>query len=269
MKPATLPRWAEQVDGTPAANIAEPNALDKDTGYPAGGAVPTSGGLNWLFRTILAWLKYLDGLANEALTWTAKHTFEAGLSSDVAPVSAGDMVRKADLDAAVALLNDALSALTGRVVIIEESFGGANTYSNQTTSTAAGAQVTLTPVVSGGGSRLVTLSYSVHVAASTQGNHANTGSIDALISLYRSIDGGAEALVGTLSVVGSIGPLEYEPEILSSFGLGMASGHVDFTDGGTILGQVVTYRAVISSRAYSISATVNTSSQVLRVVSVE
>src|SRR6266545_7336528 len=98
-KPATLPRWAETAGGTPAANLLAPNSGKQDQGYALAGDVPASGVLNWLFNTILAWCKYLDGLTNEALTWAAKHTFGAGLASSVAPSAGTDVVRKTELDA--------------------------------------------------------------------------------------------------------------------------------------------------------------------------
>lgn len=87
-KPSTLPRWAETAGGTPAANIVAPNSGKQDTGYATGGDVPTSGGLNWLFNTILAWLKYINSLfetANAALEVTG----QAGKSGVVGTGGAG------------------------------------------------------------------------------------------------------------------------------------------------------------------------------------
>jgi hypothetical protein len=74
-KPTDLPRWAEEVDGTPATNIVEPNAGKKDLGWTTGGDVPTSDGLNWYMRLVYKWAQWLDGLQGEALTWAENQTF--------------------------------------------------------------------------------------------------------------------------------------------------------------------------------------------------
>lgn len=69
-KPTTLPRWANV-----AGNILAPNAALQDTGW-VDGAIPTAKALNWLLRWNYEWAKYVQGLEAEALTWTARHTFQ-------------------------------------------------------------------------------------------------------------------------------------------------------------------------------------------------
>lgn len=93
-KPTTLPRWA--TGGT--AQIVEPTEGKKDTGWVPMEKPPAQYE-NWARKLVYDWLVYLNGLANEAFTWSMKHTFSAGLSSGVAPAAAQDVVRKAELDA--------------------------------------------------------------------------------------------------------------------------------------------------------------------------
>ncbi len=75
-KPTQLPRWAT---GGSAKVTPEPTEGKKDLGFVASEKPPESY-VNWAFRRIYDWLVYLDGLTNEALTWAAKHTFNAGLA---------------------------------------------------------------------------------------------------------------------------------------------------------------------------------------------
>jgi len=71
----------------------DPGATKRNTtGYVPAEKVPAQH-LNWFLGNISAWITYLKNLAGEALTWTAKHTFSAGLSSGVAAGSANDLVR--------------------------------------------------------------------------------------------------------------------------------------------------------------------------------
>jgi hypothetical protein len=62
------------------------------TGYVPAEKVPSQH-LNWYFGNVSAWITYLKNLAGEALTWSAKHTFSAGLASGTAASSANDLVR--------------------------------------------------------------------------------------------------------------------------------------------------------------------------------
>jgi len=75
----SLPRWA--TDGS--AQITEPSSGKKDTGWvPA--EKPPAQYMNWLFKTIYNAAVVLDGLAGIAMTWTAAHVFNAGLSASSA-----------------------------------------------------------------------------------------------------------------------------------------------------------------------------------------
>jgi hypothetical protein len=98
-QPGTLPRWAETVSGTQASNVVGPAAGKQDTGYVTGGDIPTSGGLNWLFRWIYKWCQYVAGLTSEALTWTARQTFSGGATVVDPPVNATDAASKGYVDA--------------------------------------------------------------------------------------------------------------------------------------------------------------------------
>lgn len=68
-KPILIPRWGELVDGTPATNLNEPTSGLKDTGY-AVNAIPTSSALNWIFRAIYAWIKWIDGEITDGVDLT-------------------------------------------------------------------------------------------------------------------------------------------------------------------------------------------------------
>lgn len=73
-KPTLFPDW-----DTTEANMAEPSSGLKSAGY-ATNDVPASNHYNWMLRQIGKWVRYLDGLAGEAITWTAAHIFQAGIS---------------------------------------------------------------------------------------------------------------------------------------------------------------------------------------------
>lgn len=73
-KPSELPRWAD--DG---GDIVEPLEGKKDIGYEEG-ELPVHSEMNWLFNLIYLWAQYLDGLTGEALTWTAAHIFQKGIT---------------------------------------------------------------------------------------------------------------------------------------------------------------------------------------------
>jgi hypothetical protein len=92
-KPTQLPRWAT---GVSAVIAPEPTEGKKDLGWTVGEKPPRQY-QNWWMRRVYEWCLYLDGLANEAFTWAAKHTFAAGLRlSDMADPGApadGDVWR--------------------------------------------------------------------------------------------------------------------------------------------------------------------------------
>jgi len=95
-----LPRWAESLTGTQASNVVGPPAGKQDTGYATGGDIPTSGGLNWLFRWIYKWCQYVAGLTGEALTWTARQTFNGGCTVPASTPASSDAARRSEVDAA-------------------------------------------------------------------------------------------------------------------------------------------------------------------------
>src|SRR6266498_284574 len=124
-KPSQLPRWAETAGGTPAANIVAPNGGKQDTGYTTGGDVPTSGVLNWLFNTILAWVKYINGVFE-----TATAALEVTGAADRAGVAATGGTGNSFGVMAIggATDGDGLTSLgTGHGVGLRV-FGGASTY---------------------------------------------------------------------------------------------------------------------------------------------
>lgn len=75
-KPSTLPRWANLAA---PADIVDPPSGKKDSGWLTGEKPPHSY-FNWWKNLVYQWTVYLDGLTGEALTWTAAHIFQAGVT---------------------------------------------------------------------------------------------------------------------------------------------------------------------------------------------
>ena len=73
-KPASLPRWAD-VGG----EIVEPSSGKKDTGW-LDSEMPPHSYFNWWQNLVYQWTVYLDALTTEALTWTAAHVFQKGIT---------------------------------------------------------------------------------------------------------------------------------------------------------------------------------------------
>ena len=74
-KPTDVPRWAD--DG---GDIVEPLEGKKDIGYEDA-ELPTHSEMNWLFNLIYQWAVWLDGLQDEALTWTKLNTFTQSVAN--------------------------------------------------------------------------------------------------------------------------------------------------------------------------------------------
>jgi hypothetical protein len=77
-KPTSLPRWASTVTGD-TTRVQAPTSGRQDVGW-APGERPPAQHLNWLLNIIYQWLAYLNGLAGEAITWTAAHVFSSTVS---------------------------------------------------------------------------------------------------------------------------------------------------------------------------------------------
>jgi hypothetical protein len=92
-KPTTLPRWASDV----TAAITEPNEGQKNTGWVTAQRPPHQY-FNWWMRLVYFWIQWLDGFLNEAHTWAAKHIFNAGLASSIAPTAGDDVANKTYVD---------------------------------------------------------------------------------------------------------------------------------------------------------------------------
>jgi hypothetical protein len=107
-KPTTVPRWATGA----SADVVEPPSGKLDAGWVPGEKAPAQW-WNWWRKGVSDWLAYVNGLAGEALTWTAKHTFSAGLATPVAPAADEDVVNKAFAKNAANLTSGTLPA--GRI----------------------------------------------------------------------------------------------------------------------------------------------------------
>ncbi|WP_243338564.1 hypothetical protein [Anaeromyxobacter soli] len=101
VKPTNAARWAEALDGTPSADIVEPNGAQKDAGWAANQAPPASY-FNWWQWAVYQWIKWLRDsalvLLDAAQTFTAKQTFQAGLATPLAPAAGDDVANKAYVD---------------------------------------------------------------------------------------------------------------------------------------------------------------------------
>lgn len=77
-------RWAVTTGGAEGSNQSNPLTDLKDNGW-ATNAVPTSGNLNWLFRKIHAWFKFLDPLFSSggSLTLPAAQTLTVPGDTDL------------------------------------------------------------------------------------------------------------------------------------------------------------------------------------------
>jgi len=75
-KPSTLPRWANLAA---PGDLVDPPSGKKDSGWLTGEKPPHSY-FNWWKNLVYLWTVYLDGLTGEALTWTAAHVFQAGVT---------------------------------------------------------------------------------------------------------------------------------------------------------------------------------------------
>jgi hypothetical protein len=80
-KPGTLPRWAETAGGVAAGagQITAPSSGKQDTGWNVA-ELPPAQIFNWLLWTLYQWIKWINDLANQAMTWTAAHIFQAGVT---------------------------------------------------------------------------------------------------------------------------------------------------------------------------------------------
>lgn len=94
-KPASVPRWAEDIGGTPSANIVEPASSQKDSGWPGGGYKPPAEFFNWFQQLTYRWILYLQDLENQAITWTALHVFQkkVTITAGVASNHAGAVIK--------------------------------------------------------------------------------------------------------------------------------------------------------------------------------
>lgn len=81
-QPGSVPRWASTVTADPT-RVVEPTSGKKDVGY-ASQERPTAQHINWLLNNIYLWVLYLQGLAGEALTWTAAHIHSAAVTFNAA-----------------------------------------------------------------------------------------------------------------------------------------------------------------------------------------
>jgi hypothetical protein len=149
-QPGTLPRWAETASGTPASNLVGPPAGKQDAGFATGGDIPTSGGLNWLFRWIYKWCQYVAGLTGEALTWTARQTFSGGATVVDPPVNPTDAASMGYVDAEATARAAAVTAEASARTAADAAEAAARTAADSAEETARAATDALLMPKAGG-----------------------------------------------------------------------------------------------------------------------
>ncbi len=130
-KPASVPRWAETVGGAAAANIVEPNEGKKDIGYDTGGDIPTSGGLNWILRTLYSWVKWINAGTSAATASTVMERDASGRTKTADPAADTDVdtqgARNTSIGTHNAVTNphSATSAATADRIMLRDAAGRA------------------------------------------------------------------------------------------------------------------------------------------------
>lgn len=159
-KPTETFTWATD----PGATVLEPLIGEKAAGFAIGpGNKPRASWMNYLFRTVGQWISWLDGLAGEAFTWTALHTFAGGVY-----VSEGDLEVDGTVTAGAIVTPNTVAAKntakamgiiqTTHATPLRAGFGASAAVSN-----AAGyVDVTLAPA-------MASTQYAVHASAAFPG----------------------------------------------------------------------------------------------------
>lgn len=94
-KPVKLPRWGDNL--ADPSDIVEPLAGKKDIGWQDA-ELPPHSYMNWLFNLIYLWTAWLDSLTDQALTWTAAHIFQAGMTISTGAAVALSVIQTAGFD---------------------------------------------------------------------------------------------------------------------------------------------------------------------------
>jgi hypothetical protein len=79
-KPTVLPEWLSDANSAVPAICVEPSAGEKTDGW-AVSARPPAQKFNWWKHHVWRWIRWLNDLTNQALTWAAPHSFEQGLNA--------------------------------------------------------------------------------------------------------------------------------------------------------------------------------------------
>lgn len=119
-KPSTVFTWATSAENDGISG--QPNTRQPPTAKSAKGFAyrekPPRNWLNWALNLIGQWCVWLDGLTDEALTWTAAHVFGAGIDVTggiTADSVAGDSVATLEADVRHGMRGEVVSAAAARV----------------------------------------------------------------------------------------------------------------------------------------------------------
>lgn len=154
-KPTDLPRWA---DLAAPSDVVEPPSGKKDSGWLTA-EEPAHSYFNWWMNVVYEWCDYLDGLTDEALTWTANHIFEGRVSivSDYSaagslaistqPGSTGNLVQitKSDGSGHALAVQNGTSSFQGNVTVNAAlTVTGTSNWGETTITNSAGVPLTVT-----------------------------------------------------------------------------------------------------------------------------
>lgn len=140
-KPVTLPRWA---DLAVPADIVDPPSGKKDSGWLTA-EKPAHSYFNWYMNLVYQWTQYLDNLTNEALTWTAVHTFNQHVFMN----RGLEVVRGVHVGVALAVdggISASAQAASGGIGVYATSDGaGSHAFQAVPSSSAAGGIISPAP----------------------------------------------------------------------------------------------------------------------------
>lgn len=88
-------RWATVTAGGP--EVVEPDNTHKDNGWVSAEEPPHTF-FNYWMNVVYLWLAYLDGLPAEAMTWTAAHIFQAGITVSTGAAVAATITQTSNQD---------------------------------------------------------------------------------------------------------------------------------------------------------------------------
>lgn len=194
-------RWATVTAG--GAEVVEPDNTHKDNGWVSAEEPPHTF-FNYWMNVVYLWVAYLDGLYNEAIAWTAAHTFAQGIAVTTGGAGAalvvtgntnqdgstfrvfGNTAAKAAVHAK-ALAADTAGANSAAIIGETDTAGVAGAFSNTSTGFAVTA---------------VAATRAIRATCSTAGTTGGQGVIEGVLDVTNNA---GAAIYGTGGVSNSAG----------------------------------------------------------------